>query len=563
MSVADSFMAGFDSFPMEIDSDISASRDEIGFALSENKAFLEVAAIERWLVHNSPDGSRRSTDSLFNRDRYLMPATVYDQFKLASSALENDDTVSNALETTESFAFDKLKFNADNDDEKAAWNALGTEWGLADRMREMWGELFKYSQVVVGMYWSENDIKLPGKTTNGTKRKKVFKNVKYPTDITMLDPLKIVPVGSFMFGREKLLYVPSREEAGLIDGVLDGKIEDPLVRQLMLSEYTPNVIEWEQIGQSGFVPASTTMLNAKFYLLNPNNVWRFTLTRPSYQKFANVRIKSIFPLLDLKENLRRRDRVHIVAATNFIVLIKKGSAALPADNKEIKALRAQAQTLAKMPLLVGDDRLSVEIITPPNDNTLKSESYELINSQISANLYHMFLGSGRVGTTKDDSISLARIVSKGIEGRRSKMAKAFMDHVVQKIIDSNPSLFTDEMPELIFQPEKVSLEFDSATAMLLVQLFQQNAVSRETILNYFDLDQDREAKRVLKEEQEYDAIFKPINPYNQQDPKLGQSQGGNSDPTVIDTTTPGRAKGGVNNGGGAAPGTGQGQSTGS
>ncbi len=512
----------------------------------------EATVLTEWAneVFAQANTGGRRLGGIFKRDRYTTPSGIYQQFAVAADAVENDDVVSGVVETTENLAFSKVKFDLDDDDQEDVWNQIAKTIDLDSRLREMWREQFTYSQVVVAIWWGTKNFKVRGKTETGTKKKKRFDGLTVPLGMTVLDPMKVAPVGMFWFGQEKLLYMPDPAESINIQRVLAGEVKDPIIDQIIVEKYVPNATEQAQLADMGLTQVATS----DYFLLNPDCVWRHTDTRSGYKKFANVRLKSVFELLDIKNNLRQRDRTHLIAATNFIILITKGSDARPATAKEVNALKGYARTLARMPLLVGDHRLEVKIITPGVETTLRPESYNTVDSRITARLYRILMtGNYSAGAKGDDSIKLARVIGKGLESSRHQLKRALERNLFERIMLKNEQLTED--PMLRFVPSKIAMEFDQAYASFLIELRSMGEVSRETILSEFDFDQDDEARWRKMEKEEFDDVFETINPNNQ-----GVGDGGDqTDGPVVDKKAEGRRGGGLNNGGGAAPGTGQGK----
>lgn len=538
------------SVKIENESGVEVDRNAVLTALRSTPD-PQIAAIQSW-VSEVQSGSTRRLGGIFKRDRYVTPNNIYEQFRVAADATEHDDVVSGVLESTESLAFTKMKFDHDDRDQEDVWNQMAKMWDLDSRFREMWRDLFTYSQVIVFMYWGTKNFKVRGKTETGTRRKKAFGGLQVPMGMTLLDPMKVAPIGSFMFRQERLVYLPDPLEAQGIDKVLAGEIDDPILSQMILQKYVPSESEQAQLADMGVWNYGTGV-----YLLNPKNVFRHTDTRPDHKKFANVRLKSVFELLDQKNNLRQNDRAHLIASTNFIVLIKKGSDRQPAHPKEIQALQGYSRTLARMPLLVGDHRLNVEIITPQNDSTMKPERYNTVDARITARLYRMFMtGNYAAGAKGDDSLKLARVVGRGLESSRHQLKRALEVHVFQAIVDANSDQL-DEPADLRFSPKRIALEFDAAFSSFMIELRQMNEISRESLLTEFDFDQGNEARWREIEEELYDDIFETINPNNQGMPGDAQQNPDDSDQPGQSPRQAGRPSGGK--GGGAAPGSGQGQ----
>lgn len=460
----------------------------------------EVAALVRWGTETQAIGRN---GGIFQRDRYLTPDAVFDQFRTALDAIESDDVVSGVMETTESLAFHNIKIECDDEDETDVWNQILEDIDFYTRAREMWRELFSVSQYYAATYWVRKDYKVRGKTKDGNRKKKEFKGLVVPGGITMLDPLKVVPVGNFMFGKEQLAYIADRDQVQNFDNVLAGEnTTDLVVAQLLSGRYEPDKSEKK------YLKDITNKNVDNLFLLNPTNVWRHTATRPAYQRFATVRMKSVFEILDMKQQLRQMDRAHLIGGTNFIVLVKKGSDTQPAKQAEVQALATQVKMAARVPVIVGDHRIEVEIVTPKMDFTLIPEKYNTLDARITARLFQMFMtGNYSAGAKGDDSIKLARVVARGMETRRNMIGLNTLRNLILPTFRKNTML--TEVPELNFQPKRISLDFDPNVLAYFQELRDRGDLSRETVLGELDIDQEKEFRRRKLENELYDDTFKP------------------------------------------------------
>lgn len=496
--------------------------DRIASSIGEQHP--ELATLVRW----GNQVAQRS-GSMFERDRYVSPRNPYDMMRTAYYAALNDDTVAGVIETSEALAFSHLDFEADDEDEEDVWNQWADEIDLKGRMKEMWREVFTVSQFYLCTFWGRKTYKVRGAAKTGVKRKKSY-SVRVPIGFSLLDPLKVVPVGNMMFNQERLAYIATRSEADQFIRVLAGEnTSDQVVQQMIEGPYVPDEAEKIHLSDLGI---DTQYL----FLLNDKMVWRFTDTRPSYERFANVRLRSVFELLDMKQQLRAMDRAHLLGATNFILLVKKGTDTLPARPAEIQQLAAQVQSNSRIPVIVGDHRIEIEIITPQTDNTLKPERYNALDARIEARLFGMFFTGGyQSGAKGDDSIKLAKVVARGLETRRDSIADLLNKRIFKRIIELNPSL-TGEA-EIKFHPKRIAIDFDPAVATLLQVLRDRGDISRESILDELGFDQDDEARKREKEKKDFDKIFTPTNvpfdsPVKTADgaPKNGTSKTGGTNP---------------------------------
>lgn len=525
--------------------------NESGLAWSDDMANVlranpEIAQLANWA--NNASGRTR-TGSLVHRDRFVAPRAYFDDLRVAWDAYRTDDVVAGVCDMTESLALSKIDIECDDADETDIWNQFAASVDFDSRLREIWRELFKYSTAYVATYWGTRDFKVRGRSSKGVQRKKAFSGLHLPLAITTLDPTKIVPVSTGIWGNDQLIWLADRGEDDAIDRALDGRLEDPTIRQLMIGEYKLTPTDLQLIADLG------GKAPAKAYLLNPSRVFRHTLTKPGYQRVAEVQMRSIFELLDLKNLNRAADRASLIGSANFIILLKKGSKEEPANQAEINNLQNVAQGLVRLPVIFGDHRLSVEIIAPPQDGVLSREKMDVIDSRIATRLLGLvFSGGSQTGSRSDDSVKLAKVIGRNLESRRHMMRRSIEKHILRPIWESNEQLTTE--PKLTFRPKRVALDFDQNLAKLIFDLRTQRELSRQTMLEELDFSEATEARRMEFEAENYDKIFNTVSPWGQQ-PQNGQPGAAmpNGGPKAQGQT--GRVKGGNRNGGGTNPGAGQ------
>lgn len=541
-------------YGIAIVNDTDVSTEEIRQAIRTQAP--EVAVLQRWVSSNRGFGSssHNRKKTIFDRDKYVTPATIYEKFEVASHASKHDDIVSNVLETTEQLAFKRVALECKDEDEQFVWSRVADDIDLSLRMRECWRELFTISQVYPVVIFGEKNIKVKGE-----RRKKEYRKIKVPIGISTLDPMKVIPVGSFWFGQEQLVYIADVGEAKQLEDTLAKENStDLVVSQLITKQYFPDKDELLKLQEL----TGISDLRSRLFVLNPENAWRITATRPSYQRFADVRMEAVFEWLDMKAILKEMDRSMLLGATNAIILVKKGDKDNPARPQEIQQLASQVTTASRVPIIVGDHRIDIEIITPNTDKTLAAERYNAIDSRITARLYQILsTGNYAAGTAVDDSIKLLRVIASSMEARRDLIRDSFMTHVFRPMWEINDSL--KEEPKMQFYPRRISLDFDPTIATFMQDLRDRGDLSRETLLAELDIIQDDEAFKRQVEKDKYDEIFSPVNvpfstpnpvdPANPNgDPNNDSNPDSNPDgqPVPRDPKGAGRRGGGNSNGGG-------------
>lgn len=497
-------------------------------------AFREQVPEHAAMINWASSVSSGRVGSITNRDMYVAPDSIFGQFQIAQHASENDDVVSGVLESTESLAFSKMSFETEDEDEENIWNQLAGDLDLDSLFRKMWRETFIYSQFYAAIFWGKKTYKV-----KGPGRKKTFSNLTVPLGIRIIDPLKVVPLDSSLFGKERLIYIPDPSEADRFDEILAGKREpDPVVSQLIIGKYEVSRSELKAFQAIGNFKSS-----ARFYELNTDNVWRHTATRPDYKNFADCRLKSIFELLDLKHQLKNMDRAHLLGATNFIVLVKKGSDEIPAKQHEVNRLGAQMKQSSRIPVIVTDHRTEIEIITPKTDKTLNRERYDTLDERISTRLYKIY------ATSRDDSIKLARVVARGMESARHMIMRDFEKAVIKQTFERN-DLFTDE-PELVFHPKRIALDFDNNIATYMQDARDRGDISRATLLEQLDISEKDEARKRTREKA-YEKIFTPTNvPFSGGSALNNTANGNDNNGSQVNVKAAGRRGGGNKAGGGS------------
>lgn len=538
-------------------------------ALVSGKMREVASQISRW-VEDTRGTQNRS--SLFDRSAYQSPDNVFSQMKIARAAMANDDVVSGAAEVTEGLIFQGIKWEAEDPDDADIFNQISKTLDLDTYVRQAYRELFTTSQVITASWWGWKTYKVrgrsnpdelpleqvtdpttgvvayeeprdettlrPKKRPKGVKRKKEYR-VWAPVAMTVLDSTKVVPVGNLMWGKERLAWQASKDEMKSFAEGTDLTMETLFLGRYVVAEGSPEEKELVALGVD----------TKRLLELNPMYVWRHCVTKASYQRFPEIRLKSVFKLLDLKQQLMEADRVSLIGAANYILLVKKGTEKDPAYPEEIANLKENFDVVAKLPVIISDHRLEIEIIVPSQDYTLDKEKYDLLDARILSRL----LGATSIsssGQRNENSLTVARGIARQLETKRHMLKRSLEHHIAEAVtehpfnVKAGKSLFEGE-PNLAFTPRNVQLDNDNQIVQAVMALRAQKEISRESILEYFGFDQAVEAqRREFEEESGLDAVFQTAVPFD------GQGGGGNAGGTPPPPAVTG-AQGGRPTGGGS------------
>lgn len=500
-------------------------------------------------VSDIQGGTRRGGASLINRQAYNPPTNPYASMMTAYQAVENDDVISGVADVTEGLMFQDLGFESDDQAETDVFNQIARDLNLDGLARQWHREEYIYSQVVMGVWWGRREYTPRLKT--GDKRARASKKkyaIATPVAVTFLDPRRVVPLQPGPFGQDRLAWAATKDEyTNYVLSWQTGGYGDALMR-----EFLTGPTNLEDKGERSYLSGMGIQVD---YLINinPSTVIRYSRTKSHYERFPSLRLKSTFPLLDLKQQLMEADRVTLVGAANFILLVRQGSKEEPATQGEIDNLQENFKVVAKVPVVVGDHRLQIDIITPSQEHVLESNKYDTLDRRIiSRALGALTIASS--GQRNENSLSIARGIARLLESRRKMFQRFMEEHLVRSILEhpANVGIFKGSDPSLAFTPRNIQLDSDADFLKSVLAMRTMNELSRQSMLETFGFDQAVEAMRreIEAEPGGYDDIFQTHVPFDSPtgdpnaDPNAKPSAEGTGEPAVVSGARGGRPKGG-------------------
>jgi hypothetical protein len=445
--------------------------------------------------------------SMFNRSLYITPDNPYAKMRLARNAVLEDNIVGAVADATEALAFDGgLKWESSNIDDADVFNQLSGDLNLDAKIRQMWREEFTVDQFICAKLWDTVEYTVRGSTEKGNKKKKKYK-VYVPTRLVLLKPENVVPIGFGPLREDNLAWQATQNEIGTwADSMALERPIDPLMTTFFTGRYVPASDEAVEMGAWG--------VNIERLLaMNPDWVFRHCNTRPDYLKHPDLRLQGVFQLLDLKRQLIASDRATLIGAANYILLIRKGSDAAPATQEEVNNLKAGYNFLAKLPVIISDHRLEIDVIAPKVDFVLKPDAYDALDTRILHRTLQTFGAPGRTST--DATSTFSDVMASSIQSRRHMIKRTLEQEIGRAIVEhpKNKDVF-EGRPSLVFTPRTVAIGTNQAVLTALLALRTQREISRDTILEYMGLDQATEAQRLEVEDAFYDDIFKTQIPFS-------------------------------------------------
>lgn len=515
--------------------------------LAEDPAVRALAReLSSW-VSNARSYGQNTAGSMFDRGTYMPSDNPFMQMRSAKVAVDEDDIVSGGADITEGIAFKGgCHWESSSPEDEDVFNQIGAELELDRILRVLWREDYAYNQAVVAKLWDYRTFTVRGVTANGNRRKKRY-SIYVPVRMVFLNPMHVVPIGWGPLREDRLAWQATDFEIGQQSLVSSGKISDPLMTSFFSGRYeSEHPFELARFGKWG-------VIQSQLLEMKPGWVFRHAPLRPDYEAFAPLALRSAFADLDIKRQLMMSDRASLVGAANYLLLIRKGTDTAPAKPEEIARLQENYQFLAKVPVIISDHRLSIDIIAPKQDFVLQQAKYDVVDERILNRMLRSFAAPGRQSANADGSYY--DVMCASIESRRQMIKRTLEKEIARAVVmhPRNAGIF-ESIPSLAFTPGGVKVGVNQSALSALLSLRTQREISRETILEVLGLDQSVEYQRVRYESDTYDDTFRTHIPFDGQNP--GENPGTPGD-TGSGTGNPGANANAPGNdgagGGGNAP----------
>jgi hypothetical protein len=339
--------------------------------------FVENASV---LGMNSISTYQQEGGSLLARTKFRIPRTVFEEISLARDMAITDDDVAETIGAMLAIAYEGGMQNFHEDERTVGlFNEIAREANLDHVFKEMYREYLIAAQVVTISLFTRSRLSF----VPGGVGERVEERLASPL-IDTLHAEDVRVIGSALFGVEELAYIPpdATLRAWLEEFFADTttaarrnamRSEDPVAAALFLRPVT--------MEEENKILASRTTA----YVLNPRMAARVTMPKGS-AVYPRPLLTSNFSLLEAKRLLNIMDYALLQGGANFVVVAKKGTDQHRAQPEELAALGETVRRASRTGVIVGDHRLSFEIITPKLDELLNRDKRKLLGRKIASRL---------------------------------------------------------------------------------------------------------------------------------------------------------------------------------
>lgn len=467
-----------------------------------------------------------SGSNMLTRSPFRTPGNVIEEIRLARQVAETDDDIMATVGQAISSAFSEGMQNLHPDEPTLRlFNEAAKNMNLDVQIKELMREYLIAASVTSLTLWSRQRLNF---TPTGTGSK-VQAQLSVPK-IGVLPAENIRVISNDIFGEGELAY--DVEDVALkdwLDTFFDRKTSEA-VRSKMRAENP--VIASLFIGTRLIPFNDQDMFTAgkTVYLLNPRMVHRTTMPKGA-SAYPRPPLTSNFALLEAKRLLNIMDYALLQGGTNYIVVAKQGSDKLPAQQPEIDNLTDQVRAASRTGVLVGDHRISVEIITPNLGELLNPAKRKLIGRKLAMALLRVpeqvTEDPGSEGAAQE-----MMFVQNTITSDRRDVKRHIERYVYDQMVARNPATFTKGAPNLWFQ--KIILTGVKDFYDNVVKARDRGDIPRKWAVEVLGFDYEAGvAERKREKERGDDEVMVPGNvPFDSpQQQGLPGSSGGEGRPT--------------------------------
>ncbi len=475
--------------------------------------------------------------SLMNKAEFRTPAGLHEEIKLARWLAERDDDIGAVIGEMVGLAFaDGMEVRHPDERTQALFCAVSEAMNLEGVFADMYREWLIASQCTTATVFTRENLEYE----LGSSKSPETVSMAVPR-VGVLAAENIRVLGNDTFGTGILAYMPEDERLRRWLEEYFGKSTSPARKHQMGLEdrfsaalfVRPIQIDPFTAEEPGLYGTGGTL-----YVLNPKIVSRVTMPKGQW-KDPRPMLTRNFPLLEAKRLLNILDFALLQGGSNFIVVAKKGSDQRPAKGQEIANLREVVRRASKVGLIVGDHRLSFEIITPKLDELLNASKRRLIGRKLVMAMMRVAEHSTENSTTEGMAAEM-EIFSRVIGWDRGTLARHVKRNVHKETATRN-SKYLKGAPSVWFP--RIILQGSQYFADFVLKLRDRGDISRKSAVQAAGFDYEAELSERERELAEgHDDVLIPGSvPHNS--PELPGQQPG---------ATPGKAP--ADNGGGRPPG---------
>lgn len=475
--------------------DDATVREGVGTFLAENSAY---SLRPEFPIEMYSDG----WGSMMTRTEFKAPSNIPDEIRLARHMAERDDDVAAVIGEMIATAFsDGVQVRHGDEKTQALFCEINEGMDIEGVLANMYREWLIAAQCTITHLYTREQVEYE----LGASNRMLKANLAVPR-VGVLPAENVRVVGNDTFGTSQLAFEPENEkQRRWLREYFDPGTSPARKAQLGREDRAAANMFVGVINIDPYEATQTIVTSGPLYLLNPKVVQRLTMPKGTW-KYPRPMMTRNFPLLEAKRLLNVMDYALLQGGSNFIVVAKKGTDQRPATKNEIANLREVVRRASKVGVMVGDHRLSFEIITPKLDELLNSSKRRLIGRKMAMALMRTAEHSTENSDAKGMEAEL-ELFSRVVSWDRGRLSKFLERNVYQETCRRNPSVLKSP-PRIWFM--RLVLQATSAFTEFILKLRDRGDISRRSAVEAGGFDYDAELQERERElEQGHDEVLIP------------------------------------------------------
>jgi hypothetical protein len=337
--------------------------------------FVENASLA-WGHNSSFQTYANQGGSLMARTKFRVPSSIFGEMEFAREIAEQDDDVRSTIGQMVATAYCDGMQNFHEDERTVGlFNKIDQNAKLDHWLKEIYREYLITQNVTTVNVFVRSRMSF---TPNGTKQE-VEERLAAPL-VSVLHAENIRIVDSDMFGQGSIAYIP--DNVKLRTWLEEFFADDTTPARRAKMQRDDPVAAALFIGRVRIAERDSLLAEGMWvYTLNPRMAFRFTAPK-GQRTYARPLLTANFALIEAKRLLNLMDYALLQGGANFIVVAKKGTDQHKASEPELQALGETVRRASRTGVIVGDHRLSFDIITPKLDELLNQEKRSLLGRKL-------------------------------------------------------------------------------------------------------------------------------------------------------------------------------------
>lgn len=466
------------------------------------ESYFERTGSFGWSNNNTRYMSYQGQGSMLGRAQvFRPPSNVIEEIVFCRDLAERDDDVGPAIDAIIAAAY-KDGFQNQHEDEQVAhaFDEMTEDNQLRRVLKEMHREWLISGQVNTATLYVRGQYEI---RPEGVSRV-LTRDLATPL-IAVLPAESIRIVGDDSFFKGTLAYAPQDQLANWLREFFADSTTAARKR-VMGQQYPVRAAMFVGVTAAAYNDQDLFTTGMPLYLLNPDIVHRTTMPKGEW-KYPRPPLTRNLPLLEAKRLLNVMDFALLQGATNYIVVVKKGSDQRPALPVELTNLEGVVKRAARSGVLVGDHRLSVEVVQPDLDKLLNPDTRQMVGRKLALALLRVPEFSA--DETGQGVEAFVEMFQAAVTSDRMDLVDHIQRNVWKPTMKRNARVLgrTDRpdlwMPKIVLQGQQFFNDY-------LLKLYDRGDLPRRFMVEYGGFSYAAvKAQKKLEMDNDHDQIFQP------------------------------------------------------